>query len=740
MKAGKYSIKELFTNRHINQIIIPEIQRDYVWSSEQVIGLLGSITEAYLELVEARKNPIVISVSNSIKHDSLVIQEDFRIFHNQRKYASNIGFIYAYNDPEYQGKYFLVDGQQRITTIYLLLLALASRSNKSKEEFKKIYLIEGQLKLDYKVREAAHEFINKFIPFALNSLEDVTNQNWFYNDYNSDKTIKNLVANYLAIQSYLSEKIANEIDFFDYVQNYIEFWYFDTNVSEQGEELYLYMNARGEQMQGNENIKADLLGKLSNETIPEGKNLTDLKNQWGKEWEEWQDFFWQNKGIKNKNADVGFNEFLACIAGLQNYLSGNKDYFHSNDKFSKHDKIHVKDILSVLDLLIIKKYIKGLKLLKTHAEVFKSNYKYSLWIKDSFNDFWKILNEEKTNWYANYSDKNRGTERNRMIFLWSILYYLSKLDSDSVNSNEVFRMFRMYYLRYHNYNRSVSTIKKTVDTILINGIWDTIDNSIERELDINGNLIELNIEEETDKKLRTKEEIYKFNLLKPYGINEQRLLEETIWEIEDHKYNLDGKGVGQTNFIHLIDINDQIDSQKLLIVKDTFHIIFPPKTSSLKQNHLTIQNILLYYGKYWEQVTPQYYENYKFDNWYKIVRGYINKNTSNDYFSTFFNDFIEFKGSLEDFLFMKRQALISIAKASDSKDIFLWYNQHLGDKMWSQGNNLAIRSWIPKDKAFPQISEIYNTKGNFKGGSPTELYKLLPHSIKQKLQPHDEQN
>ena len=36
MKAGKYTIQELFFNRYIEQIIIPEIQRDYVWQQEQI--------------------------------------------------------------------------------------------------------------------------------------------------------------------------------------------------------------------------------------------------------------------------------------------------------------------------------------------------------------------------------------------------------------------------------------------------------------------------------------------------------------------------------------------------------------------------------------------------------------------------------------------------------------------------------------------------------------------------------
>ena len=74
----------------------------------------------------------------------------------------------------------------------------------------------------------------------------------------------------------------------------VDFWYFDTGISAQGEELYIYMNSRGELVQSNENLKALLLEKLNEAE----------KNKWGKKWEDWQDIFWKHKG-KNRNADGG---------------------------------------------------------------------------------------------------------------------------------------------------------------------------------------------------------------------------------------------------------------------------------------------------------------------------------------------------------------------------------------------------------------------------------------------------
>jgi len=49
MKTGRYSLKDLLTHNEIEQIIIPEIQRDYVWGEDNVEQLLNSIYKSFKE-------------------------------------------------------------------------------------------------------------------------------------------------------------------------------------------------------------------------------------------------------------------------------------------------------------------------------------------------------------------------------------------------------------------------------------------------------------------------------------------------------------------------------------------------------------------------------------------------------------------------------------------------------------------------------------------------------------------
>lgn len=308
MKTGRYNIKELLTHNEIEQIIIPEIQRDYVWKSKNVLKLLESITKNFVDKKEAN---LVIEIDGK-KVTNLTINSYLEKEYKKLLYNTKIGFIYAYHDNEYAGKFFLIDGQQRFTTIYLLLLAIYVK-NKKQQNFKTVYFQNNILKIDYKVRENSHEFMTNFITNELEEQsKDITlSVKYYKNEYEKDETIKNLINNYKVIQDFIeknSEKFLIDDcydDFEEYVEDYIEVNYFDTNISEQGEQLYLYMNSRGEFLSHQEKLKSEIIKK---EVLPEDKK------QIGRKWEEWQNFFWKNRGYNyenaNENADIGFEEFL----------------------------------------------------------------------------------------------------------------------------------------------------------------------------------------------------------------------------------------------------------------------------------------------------------------------------------------------------------------------------------------------------------------------------------------------
>lgn len=700
MKAGKYNIRELFNNRYVDQIVIPEIQRDYVWTQKEVEGLLQSIREEYLRF----SNYELPDLGNQ---NDAELSHAFEEFYKKQRFSCNIGFIYAYNDAEYAGKYFLIDGQQRLTTIYLILLVLASICKNFRAQFEKLYLFSGSPVVDYRVREASHSFLMSLANEYVDSETIIKDQVWFF-DSIADVTIQSIVSNIEVIKNFLNSHNLNQEDFITYMQDHIEFWYFDTNISEQGEELYIYMNARGEQMQENENLKADMLGKI---LVPnDGLSLADTKNEWGLEWEHWQNFFWLNKR-SNDNADKGFNEFINCIAGLENFLA-DKKIVYSKSEFDQsvrgeRNKPAHKDILDVLEkggLPKIQSYINGLYYIfdKQNIDSFKSHYKDIHWVENFLEEIMTLFNTATTNWFADVKDTDRGIEHSRMVFAWSILLYLGQKRATHFNL-EIFRVLRLYYLRFKNYNRAVANIVSDVKNILEVGPWKVT------------GITEENLKNEWYTQKIHPNDIFEF--------------EEIIWKIEDHPLNLDGRDARAINCSHLIDFSKNPSLQTLKIIKSKFYNLFPIKGDGRVDysNQKKLASILLSYGAFWERVSPWYCYNYHFANWKKIIR---NIDIESRVFDKFFKDYQS--TPFED-LFQNKVKVYNIDFGTDEKyQQFKWYAGELKERMWEQGMFIVTEHYsnTKNDKFFKKSPALINTKGDFKGGTPRVLSELVKKQSK----------
>jgi len=283
MHTGRHHLVEFLEFANLDQFIVPEIQRDYVWQKDNIIDLLSSFKDG---------------------------------FDNQNGDVPYLGFIYAFKDKEYAYRYFLVDGQQRMTSVYLLLLISYHKAGKKLP----FYLVkDDKLKLDYKVRQATHDFFADLVshcqlhPFSPNLV--IRDQVWFHRAYENDMSICNIISNYEAIRAWLDQFDQPQlIKFLTFLEDKVELSYFDIEDGREGEELYIYMNSRGRQLEINETIKARFLAQL-----PSPNDHLD----WGRKWEKWQDFFWVHRG-DNPDADATFNEFLRQVQIIQMCILNNK--------------------------------------------------------------------------------------------------------------------------------------------------------------------------------------------------------------------------------------------------------------------------------------------------------------------------------------------------------------------------------------------------------------------------------
>ena len=729
MKPGKYTIRELFVNREVEQIVIPEIQRDYVWKKEQVEGLLSSLVSDY-----SKFDSEVVNVTA----DNEEIKKLFINYYKKQQFASNIGFIYAYNDAEYKGKYFLIDGQQRVTTIYLLLLNLF-KATYQETDFKNKYFKDENLKIDFKVRESSHDFFKNFIRFCLDNdfkesddfkeyfIHKLTAQYWYYDEYKNDKTIQSIIYNYVIINDFIQANLLNSKEFLNYILDFVDCWYFDTNISEQGEELYIYMNARGEQIQNNENIKADLLGALkdtdiklvsSREDYNQADDINGLKKYWGKKWEDWQDFFWINKGT-NDNADNGFNEFLKCVAGLEQYIV--KIEF-SDSKFTS--------IYELITLPKLEKYINNFKWIIDNKQNFAINYSYSLWLDKCIARIWELFNKDTTDWFVDFGDDKKAIELNRMAFIWPIFYYQNqKVENHTID--ETYRVLRLFYVRLNNNIRAVKSVKGLVEYIVRNGVWD--DNKLQLQ---NSDPNQKFDDDEEAKNVQTflKEEIEKHSFYINQSSQEIRKIEELIWEIEDHPINLSGRNLKNQNCSHLIDLESSISLEELELVKNKFYELFPFEKEEKDGYKFSknLRSLLLHYGKFHHKVNPDYLDNYDFNNWRRIVR-----NTDGESFKNFFDTFKKSNSKLRELLDVKEFEFCNnnndiLKKTQGIYNQLIIYSIILKQQTWEKGGRMAVRNWENQDGLFINTANIYNLQSNFISQNE-KLWTFVPEKIKDKI-------
>ena len=218
-----------------------------------------------------------------------------------------MGLVYGYEQPHNHIQ--ICDGQQRLTTLFLLLGVINTKT----EGYFDDYLISKEERnddfephLQYAIRESTLYFLSDLARNVFISrntcLTDIKDSNWYFNEYDFDASIQSMVSALKRIDDVLKEN--DHIDFVDFgkfVLNNLKVLYYDMENRSRGEETYVVINTTGEPLSSTENIKPILLGRpsLSEQEI----------ETYSDQWEDREEWFWQNRG-KDNTADNGLNEFF----------------------------------------------------------------------------------------------------------------------------------------------------------------------------------------------------------------------------------------------------------------------------------------------------------------------------------------------------------------------------------------------------------------------------------------------
>ncbi|MDH6534182.1 DUF262 domain-containing protein [Parabacteroides sp. 52] len=301
-----------FLKQH--KIEIPIIQRDYAQ------GRLGK---------EKLRETFLGDLKNAL---------DDKLNNEEKKLK--LDFVYGSIENKHLNP---LDGQQRLTTLWLLHWFIAHKAGKlndHKEIFKNF---------SYETRVSSREFCSKLSEFTSCSsdkiVEHIQKQTWFLSVWKQDPTIQSML--YMLGGTSMKDKDENEIidgieEIFEGCEDslYVRYWeklqsnscpiifyYLDLFGIGLSDDLYIKMNARGKPLTNFENFKADLVGYIKENDLDKSDNP---KNSIAHKLDTtWTDLFWKYRSPEQGIDEIYFafiNRFMlnylitATEIGTDNYL------------------------------------------------------------------------------------------------------------------------------------------------------------------------------------------------------------------------------------------------------------------------------------------------------------------------------------------------------------------------------------------------------------------------------------
>ena len=253
---------------------------------------------------------------------------------------AHLDFIYG---PEHDGTFQPLDGQQRLTTLFLLHWYLAVKADKL--ELKEVK--ETLKKFRYKVRVSTQEFITALlIPDNVKdeelSKKNLKDAKWYFSSWDYDPSIQGMLNMIDTIHTTITERNIDCSNLWKTLTGEdapITFTVLNMEKFGLGDELYMRMNARGLPLTDFENFKAwlhdhceekqfdknDYFHKRGTETQKEEQKKCE-KNWPYKLDKEWTNLIWNSLTSEEKEDGVIFDErfmrlfngFAACAIANEN--------------------------------------------------------------------------------------------------------------------------------------------------------------------------------------------------------------------------------------------------------------------------------------------------------------------------------------------------------------------------------------------------------------------------------------
>lgn len=461
MNTTLHSFKDIFETTFkdgeeevsLQKIIIPIIQRDYA---------------------QGRRNPDIDRVRGRFL-DSL----------HSAVTGEPVTLDFVYGDIDANGVMTPLDGQQRLTTLFLLHWYAVRKSDVPEEEC--AFLSNFGYETRYSARYFCKELTSFKPSFKIKISEEIVDQAWFPLDWQKDPTISSM----LVMLDAIHEKFNDVADLWDRLRNgAITFYFLPIRDMGLTDELYIKMNSRGKPLTCFEHFKAELercIRAVDEDTSKRVMRKIDC---------EWTDMLWRYRDSGNGSADdaVTDDEFLKYfrfICDVICYQGGESPQGKSSDEFDMlvdyftGEKEQIKDNISTLESYFdCWCHIVGSDsptaflesfMAHEHAEgkiIVDTRYKIDIF-------------EDCLHAYADKTGRLRQFPLNRIVLLYAITCFLR--NRDKISDEDFVKRIRCVNNLIQNSEDEVSdridrnripAILKQTDAVMLNGaVSEEIDNS-----------------------------------------------------------------------------------------------------------------------------------------------------------------------------------------------------------------------------------------------------------------------
>ncbi|MBS1635939.1 MAG: DUF262 domain-containing protein [Bacteroidetes bacterium] len=502
----KYTLHKLLTEC---EIVIPLIQRDYAQGRDSA--------------VELRRN-FLHKLKNVLENDTKPL---------------NLDFVYGFTENNGAGsKMFIpLDGQQRLTTLWLVHWYFSLKENIAIIQEEKNSIQETLQKFTYETRISSKRFCANLISYSNVKLfhsgtisENIKDSSWYMASWNNDPTILSMLNMIDSIHEVLGgcENVWKNL----VINDKVTFDYIDIKSDEfkLTDELYIKMNSRGKPLSPFENFKAQFSDLLSSkqtnyfESKLEYNNARVSYQQYFafKIDSVWMDLFWEYRlktKIKIDDSILNFIHFIADILYFKNTLPDNQSS-QSRD-------------FAFLELVFLEK--QNVQFLFDSLDFLSSLQDKEAFFNEIFNEVSLFENDQNDLFLKSLTDV--GFDVKHKTLLYSILNYCIK--TQTKNSDKKLRYFiriirnQLLAVRQPNANKRIEyssslRLPSVADySKFIDGLIDII--SLNKEKDVFELFSESNLSGFTKDNINNEK-------LKAKIISKNPTLLESIFLLEDHRY------------------------------------------------------------------------------------------------------------------------------------------------------------------------------------------------------------